>query len=208
MENGVALTVGAVRISMPTQDQWNERYRRGEHAQDAPDAFVVGCSEYWELLGSRVAADLACGAGRHAAFLAEQGFQTTAIDFAEAALEATRKRAGGRGADIETRMLDLEAPDADLGAEAFDLIVVVHFLHRPLFNAIKRALRPGGLIIYKTYTRDQMALPEGPTNPAYVLEANELLREFGDYRVLRYEEKISGEGTAALLAQKPSESDS
>ena len=126
MENGVALTVGAVRILMPTQDQWNERYRRGEHAQDAPDAFVVGCSEYWELLGSRVAADLAGGAGRHAAFLAEHGFQTTAIDFAEAALEATQKRAAGRGADIETRMLDLEAPDADLGAEAFDLIVVVH----------------------------------------------------------------------------------
>ncbi|MDA0204117.1 MAG: class I SAM-dependent methyltransferase [Acidobacteria bacterium] len=193
---------------MPTQDQWNERYRRGEHSQDVPDAFLVGCSGYWDLLSSRVAADLACGAGRHAIHLAEQGFQTTAIDFAEAGLEATRDRAAGRGVELETRMLDLEAPAADLGAEALDLIVVVHFLHRPLFKPIKRALRPGGLIVYKTYTRDQLALPEGPTNPAYVLEANELLREFGDYRVLRYEEKISGEGTAALLAQKPSKSDS
>lgn len=193
---------------MPSQDQWNERYRRGEHAGDAPDAFLAGCAEYWNLLTSRKVLDLACGAGRHALYLAEQGFQTTAMDFAEAGLEAARKRAAGRGLELETRMLDLEAPATDVGAERFDVIVCIHFLHRPLFRAIKRALRPGGLIVYKTYTRDQLALPDGPTNPAYVLEPNELLREFCDYRVLRYEEKISGEGTAALLAQKPSKSDS
>ena len=46
----------------------------------------------------------------------------------------------------------------------------------------------------------------GPKNPAYVLQPNELLREFSNYRVLRYEETMSGEGTAAILAQKPSES--
>jgi hypothetical protein len=64
------------------------------------------------------------------------------------------------------------------------------------------------MVVYKTYTRDQLALPEGPKNPAYVLQPNELLREFSDYRVLRYEEKTSGERTAALLAQKPFRSDS
>jgi hypothetical protein len=82
----------------------------------------------------------------------------------------------------------------------------VHFLHRPLFAAVKLALKPGGLVVYRTYTRDQLALADGPTNPAYVLQPNELLHEFSDYRVLRYEEKVSGEGTAALLAQKPSKS--
>ncbi len=167
---------------------------------------MVGCSEYWNLLTSRVAADLACGAGRHAIYLAEQGFQTTAMDFAESGLAAARRSATALGLDLDTEILDLEAPAADLGAETFDLIVVVHFLHRPLFSVIRRALRPGGLVVYKTYTRDQLALPDGPKNPAYMLEPNELLGEFSDYRVLRYEEKISGEGTAAILAQKPSES--
>ena len=169
---------------------------------------MVDCSGYWDLLTSRVAADLACGAGRHAVYLAEHGFQTTAIDFAQAGLEATQKRALLRGMALETRMLDLEAPDADLGVEIFDLIVAVHFLHRPLFAAIKRAIKPGGMVVYKTYTRDHLVQPEGPKNPAYVLQPNELLREFSDYRVLRYEEKTSGERTAALLAQKPSKSDS
>lgn len=193
---------------MPSQQEWNERYRRGEHSGDVPDAFVVACLEYWELLASRVAADLACGAGRHAIYLAEQGFQTTAIDFAPAALEVTRQRATMRGAALETRALDLEAPDADLGAGVFDLIVAVHFLHRPLFPAIRRAIKPGGMVVYKTFTTDQLALPDGPKNPAYVLQPNELLSEFSDYRVLRYEEKMRGEGTAALLAQKPFKSGS
>jgi len=193
---------------MPSQDQWNERYRRGEHSQDAPEAFLVGCSVYWDLSGSRVALDLACGAGRHAVYLAEQGFKTTAIDFAQAGLEIVKSRAAERGLAFETQQMDLEASSVNLGEAVFDLVVVVHFLHRPLFAAIKRTLRPGGLVIYKTYTRDQLVLADGPTNPAYVLEPNELLREFSDYRVLRYEEKISGEGTAALLAQKPFKSDS
>jgi SAM-dependent methyltransferase len=188
------------------EDRWNERFLAGEHSQRAADPFVITSADYWGLLQARSAADLACGAGRNAIYLAEQGFETTAVDFAEAALAIARDRAQERGLDLQTLRIDLEAPDADLGAEAFDLIVVVHFLHRPLFNVIKRALKPGGLIVYKTYTSDQLALPHGPTNPAYVLQPNELLREFPDYRVLRYEERISGEGTAAILAQKPSES--
>lgn len=191
---------------MPSQDQWNERYRQGDHAGGVPDAFLVGCSGYWDLLDSRTAADLACGAGRHALYLAEQGFATTALDFAKAGLEIAERRASERGLSLQIRQLDLEAPGIDLGVAAFDLVVVIHFLHRPLFGAIKRALKPGGLVVYKTYTSDQLALAAGPKNPAYVLEPNELLREFSNYRVLRYEETMSGEGTAAILAQKPSES--
>ena len=208
MENGVALTVGAVFYWMPTREQWNERYRLGEHSSNEPDSFLVECAGYWDLLGSRTALDLACGAGRHALYLAAHGFETTAVDFAEAGLETARRRVADLGLNLTTQAVDLEAPNADLGVEVYDLIVAVHYLHRPLFEQIRRALRPGGLVVYKTYTQDQLALPGGPKNPAYVLQANELLREFSEYRVLRYEEEVRGEGTAALLAQKPSKSDS
>jgi tellurite methyltransferase len=192
---------------MSRGEEWNSRFLAGEHSNASTDPFVAGCSDFWALLpgglGSRAAADLACGAGRHAIYLAEQGFQTVAVDFSEAALEIVRLRAVDRGLSVERQQIDLEAPGADLGVERFDVVVVVHFLHRPLFEVVKRALKPGGLAVYKTYTSDQLALGNGPKNPAYVLQANELLREFGDYRVLRYEEKMSGEGTAAILAQKP-----
>lgn len=188
---------------MPSKDQWNERFLAGEHSRLEPDPFVVACADYWELPSTNTAADLASGAGRHALYLAELGFQTTAIDFAQAGLDVAQARARDRGLPLQTEQVDLEADGLDLGLERFDLIVVVHFLHRPLFPAIKHALKPGGWIVYKTYTADQLALPEGPKNPAYVLQPNELLREFSDYRVLRYEERTGGEGTAAVLAQKP-----
>jgi hypothetical protein len=104
---------------------------------------------------------------------------------------------------VETRQIDLESPQADLGAEPFDLICVFRFLHRPLFSALKRAVKPGGLMIYSTYTTDQLAFEGGPRNPQFLLEPGELLREFAAWRVLRYEEEWRGRGTAALLARKP-----
>lgn len=190
---------------MPSADQWNERFRQGEHSSPEPDSFVVESADYWNLLppNSRTAADIACGAGRHAVFLAKNRFQTLALDFAEQGLLTTRLRAEEHAVRVETRQLDLEADGIDLGHDRFHLIVVVHFLHRPLFGALKRALNSGGLIVYKTYTAAQLDLPTGPNDPRHVLESNELLERFADYRVLRYQERIQGEGTAAIVAQKP-----
>lgn len=192
---------------MPSHDQWNERFRRGDHSQLEPDPFLVACFDYWALLpnppGSRTAADLASGAGRHAIYLAQQGFEAVAIDFADAGLESTQRRAADLDLSLTTQQLNLEASDLDLGKARFDLITVINFLHSRLFDVLKTALKPGGLVVYKTYTIDQLALPEGPKSPAYLLQPNELLRQFADYRVLRYEERMRGEATAAIVAQKP-----
>ncbi len=192
---------------MASQYQWNERFRRGDHSQLEPDPFLVACIDYWDLLpnppGSRTAADLASGAGRHAIYLAQQGFEAVAIDFADAGLESTQRRAADLDLSLTTQQLNLEASDLDLGSARFDLITVINFLHSPLFDVLKRALKPGGLVVYKTYTIDQLELPDGPKSPAYLLQPNELLRQFADCRVLRYEERMGGEATAAIVAQKP-----
>jgi tellurite methyltransferase len=192
---------------MPSQDQWDERFWRGDHAQLEPDPFIASCMEYWDLLPSpadeRTAVDLASGAGRHAIYVASEGFKTTAIDFSEAGLELAQARAAERGLSLTTQQVDLESSDLNLGDARFDVITVFNFLHRPLFDTLKTTLKPGGLVVYKTYTIDQLALPDGPKNPAFVLQPNELLERFAGYRVLRYQERIQGEGTAAIVAQKP-----
>src|SRR5690606_23725725 len=103
----------------------------------------------------------------------------------------------------EPVLLDLESPGAGLGEDAFDLVCVVRFLHRPLFAALRRAVKPGGLIVYRTYTTDHLRFEGGPRDPRFLLEPGELLREFAGWRVLRYEEEWRGRGTAALLARKP-----
>ena len=182
---------------MKTAADWDGRFRQGEHGEAEPDAFLARCTDAFELLDGRRAADVACGAGANTAFLAAQGFHVTAIDFSREAL----RLAAGPG--VEPLELDLEAPGADSGEEVFDLVCVVRFLHRPLFPALRRAVKPGGLIVYKTYTTDQLRFDGGPRNPRFLLEPGELPREFASWRVLRYEEEWRGRGTAALLARKP-----
>ena len=94
------------------------------------------------------ALDVACGRGRHALFLAARGWTVRALDGDALSIDALRSEAARRGLAVQADVVDLEAGAADLGREAYDLIVVVHYLHRPLFPALLRALAPGGLLVY------------------------------------------------------------
>ena len=189
---------------MPETSEWDTRFRGGDHSEAAPDPFLLSIREFFDLVPDGAAAlDLACGAGRHAAWLAEQGFRVTALDFSSVALAKTQLLATQRGVSIECRQVDLESPGVELGREAYDLICGFFFLHRPLFPALREALRPGGLLVYKTYTVDQLRYPGRPRHRMHLLEHNELLRLLDGFRVLKYEEKWTPAGTAAIVAQKP-----
>jgi SAM-dependent methyltransferase len=137
-----------------------------------PAAWLTSHRQLFPVGGDSL--DLACGSGRHAIWLAEQGFQTMAIDRDVAAIEELTEEASRRGLSIRTRVVDLESGERVLETDAFDLIVVVHYLHRPLFPSIVSALRPGGVLVYETFTRAQAARGK-PTNPAFLLEPGELL---------------------------------
>jgi SAM-dependent methyltransferase len=199
---------------MSSMAEWDERFARGDHASPEIDPFLADSAKYWRLLPAwnagvarpamgRKALDIACGAGRHAVYLAEAGFDVTAVDFSLQGLEAAQKLATARQIKIETRHVDLETPGLDLGGAAFDVVVVFFYLHRPMFATLARCIRPGGLLVYKTYSVDQLRYPGRPRHSMHMLEHNELLREFSSFRVLRYEEEWEGRGTAALIAQRP-----
>ena len=185
---------------MAAPAEWDARFRAGDHSGPTPDPFLVSVADCLDLLpAGATALDLACGAGRHAMWLAQRGFRVTAVDFSAEALSRTQ----AQYAAIECRRLDLESPTLDLGREAYDLICGFFFLHRPLFPRLREALRPGGLIVYKTYTTDQLRYPGRPRHPMHLLEPNELLRLLEGFRVLRHEEAWEGKGTAAIAARKP-----
>ncbi len=201
---------------MSCAEEWDERFRGNDHASPAADPFLVTSRKYWPLVGAeppasageqpgsgRKAIDVACGAGRHAVYLAEAGFEVTAVDFSGEGLEKARRLARSHGVSIDCQAIDLEAPGVELGEGTYDLAAVFFFLHRPLFAALRRCLRPGGLLVYKTYTVDQSRYPGRPKHPMHLLAHNELLGAFAGFRVLRYEEEWEGRGTAALVAQKP-----
>lgn len=134
--------------------------------------------------------------------LAKAGFSVSAIDFSAQALARTQQLAEKEKVAIDCARKDLEDGTADLGWEIYDLAAVFFYLHRPLMPALRRCLKRGGLVIYKTYSVDQLRYPGRPRHRVHMLEHNELLRVFKDFRVLRYEEEWEGRGTAALIAQK------
>jgi SAM-dependent methyltransferase len=134
-------------MSEQDRDKWNRRYRDGAYAERAhPSAFLAEwlprLRERWPPLAGRVprALDLACGAGRNAIWLAEQGFAVDALDVSDAALDVARERAAQRGVDVGWHRHDLDAGVPDR-FDGYDLIVVMRFLDRALFPRLPQRLR-------------------------------------------------------------------
>jgi len=192
---------------MSEQDRvaWDERFRAGDHADTEADPFLAELEEYAALIpATRRALDVACGAGRNAVWLAERGWDVTGCDISLEGLRKAQALAREHGVRLRLFCQDLET--IVLPPVCFDLIVCFFYLQRDLFAALKGALRPGGLIVYKTYTSDQLQFSGGPRHPLHLLQPQELLDAFRDFRVLCYQEIVKGRGVAQLIAQKPPES--
>jgi SAM-dependent methyltransferase len=200
-------------MSRQERAAWDERFRGGDHASEDHDPFLERLEEYLEghLSGpgrravapeGRRAMDLACGAGRNAVYLAERGWDVTACDISLEGLRVAQALARKRGVGLRLFCQDLET--AGLPSAHFDLVVCFFYLPRDLFPQIRETLRPGGFVVFKTYTTDQLRFPGRPRHPTHMLRPQELLTAFPDFRVLVYQEILQGRGVAQLIAQKPS----
>lgn len=160
------------------------------------------------------ALDIAAGRGRHSLFLASHGFQVDAVDRDESALAHLLTSAQHHApAAVTTRTVDLEQPapyEPNLGKDVYDVILVFFYLHRPLFPAIMGALKPGGVLVYETFTIDNHVHHHHPTRREFCLSPNELLRLTSPLHVLHYDEgaHVDRDGTdriytSQLLAHKP-----
>ena len=142
-----------------------------------------------------VVADLACGRGRHTLAAAEAGIPVIGIDRNQNFLTELRDAAAQREIAVETLRADLENPaEVPLQDRRCGAVLVFRYLHRPLIPAIARALAPGGLLIYETFTVHQRTLGTGPSNLDYLLEPGELPELFSDLEILEHWEGLS-EGT-------------
>ena len=85
------------------------------------------------------ALDVACGSGRHALLLSAAGLSVRAVDRDAEAIGELKAAARRLGFRVETEIKDLETGSADLGDEVYDIVLVVNYLHRPLFPVLDRA---------------------------------------------------------------------
>ncbi|MWL86822.1 MULTISPECIES: bifunctional 2-polyprenyl-6-hydroxyphenol methylase/3-demethylubiquinol 3-O-methyltransferase UbiG [unclassified Cupriavidus] len=133
--------------------------------------------------GGRVL-DLACGNGRHASWLAEQGFRVLAVDRDAEAIARLPASVQGRVADLELGSWPL----ADAGT--FDAIVVTNYLHRPLWAHLLDALAPRGVLIYETFAAGNETIGK-PSRPEFLLKPGELLDvTHGRLRVVGFEDGL------------------
>ena len=138
--------------------------------------------------------DLACGGGRHARFLAQQGHVVDAVDRDAQALALLAGVAG-----VRPLRADLEGAPWPYPDRAWDGIVVANYLHRPLFPSLLASLRPGGVLIYETFMVGNERWGR-PSNPAFLLQPNELLTAFGaDLALAAFEQGEVGQPKPAVV---------
>jgi SAM-dependent methyltransferase len=147
------------------------------------------------------ALDLAMGRGRHALLLARHDFQTFGVDVKFDAVRDAVRAAAIEDLTVHGWCADLTV--FPLPAATFDLVVVTRYLQRDLFPAIRGAVKPGGCVIYETFTVLQPALGVGPTSPDHLLEPGELRELFAGWDVLFSEEVAAPEAVARLVARRP-----
>jgi len=146
--------------------------------------------------------DLACGSGRNGCYLASLGHEITFLDKNHEALNMIKQQIS----DAHYIETDLETtPPYQLNKTAYDAIVVVRYLHRELMPTIINAIKPGGLIIYETFTHQQASIGR-PKNPNFLLNEGELTATFTDFEPLYYYEGFDEQQQAFVgqfIGRKP-----
>ncbi len=180
---------------------WDERYAAGELVWSAtPNQFVE--AELADLPPGR-ALDLAAGEGRNSLWLAEQGWQVTAVDFSLVGLDKGRalQERHPRGRDLHVDWVHADALTYEDGPVPFDLVVVA-YLQLPADErrtAVRRAfgsLRPGGTFFLVAH--DSTNLTEGtggPQDASVLYTAEEVLSDLDGERF----ELVRAERVARLV---------
>ncbi len=161
-------------MELDEKASWNKKYSEGSHGSLDPDPFLM--TAYDEFLASRppgIALDVAGGVGRHAIWLAQRGWRARLMDISEIGIQQAEENAKQTGTEgsISSEVRDLNIMQ-DLGREQYDLVIVFFFLQRELFPVLAATVKPGGLLIYKTYTTEQKNFAGGPSHPMFLLEPN------------------------------------
>jgi tellurite methyltransferase len=183
---------------------WNKRYRLRERpAEDFATEPTPLLVKFAEALPPGRALDLACGAGRNALWLAERGWEVTAVDAARAAVEILQSRAAEKGLKINAVVADLEKGEFEIEPFRWDLIAMCYYLQRNLYEPAKRGVAPGGILISIVHIGE----PGEEATPHRLLPG-QLEKYFAGWEILhRYEgtpnDSAHHRAVAEIVARRP-----
>jgi len=162
--------------------QWDQRYADTELVWSVtPNQFVA--AELADLPPGR-AVDLAAGEGRNAIWLASRGWDVTAVDFSQVALDKGRRLAESQEL---TGSVSWVCADATTwaGHGEYDLAVLAYLQlaegeRRAAARAAFEALRPGGTFLLVAHDSSNLAEGTGgPQDPAVLMTADDVLDDLG-----------------------------
>jgi tellurite methyltransferase len=160
----------------------------GRHRGAVPGDPELSLAGMLPLLPRGLALDVAAGTGRNSIALAKAGIEVVAADFSATAMRALAAIARRERLPLTPVIADLET-SFPFRPRAFDLIVNISYLDRALVPALKRALRPGGMLFFDTFLINQAASGH-PRDPRFLLKHYELYDLLSDMELIRYSEGI------------------
>ena len=133
------------------------------------------------------ALDVGCGEGADTVWLAQHGWDVTAVDISEIAVDRARAHAASAGVDVVFELADLVAsPPAP---SSYDL-VSAQFFHLPdpprvrAYRGLGAAVRPGGhLLVVGHYLSERI----GKDHPERLFTTDEIVGLFDGWRVVTSE---------------------
>jgi len=151
--------------------------------------------------------DLACGEGQNGLFLMAQNIEVCFADINADRLDQLNQQFDvSKNQCWQADFESASSKDADLLAtKQFQAVMVFRYLHRPLFEAIKKAVRPGGFVIYETFTTENRAFGR-PHRADFLLVKDELKKVFEDWEIVFYFEGIQqnpDRAIAQIVCKKP-----
>ncbi len=186
-------------------ERWNGRFSSDSYLFGmAPNAFLA--AQKARLPEHGRALSIADGEGRNGVWLAEQGLDVVSMDFSPVAQAKARALASERGVTITTELVDLS--QWEWPADAYDVIVVIFaqpLEKTALFAGIRRALKPGGLLLLEGYPPKQLDYGTGgPGDVERLYTRADLEAGFGSFAtvdIAEYDAEIyEGDGHGGMSA--------
>ncbi len=172
------------------KDQWEQRYGADEYFYGVEPNDFLRASLHQIPKGKVLC--LADGEGRNSVFIAEEGYEVSSVDLAEAGIAKTKSLAVSRGVVVDAQVGDLAL--FDLGTNYWQGIISI-FAHMPqslrrdLHARVIEALAPGGVFVLEAYTVDQIGRGTGgPQVPELLMSADILREELTSLEVLHLKE--------------------
>lgn len=202
---------------MDHRTQWNSRFSAQDYIfGTAPNRFLTEQAHRIAPASSVLA--VADGEGRNGVWLAQQGHAVTGIDISEVGQEKAAKLAAERGVTLDLKLVDVG--NWDWPEAAYDAVVAIFIqfadpaMRERIFTGMKRATKPGGLILMQGYRPEQIGYGTGGPSAVENLYTEELLRTAFDGWTTEHleahdsaiEEGAGHKGMSALIdivARKP-----